>query len=255
MTGEYLPLSGGTVSGDVEIKGMFNISSENNFYIGEKNLAEILDELKIDKNDYTAFEVFPTSAVISAGTVDNQAEVGDLLGIENYKGTTDDKGNYLTYSVDVPAQMECVIDIRQHTNSESTLIIDWGDGIIESKITPTEIDGSETKYKIPHTYTKPGKYIVKVYGDYYQMRSCANGKNSIVSRLFESDLPVSSKLLNMSSFCSNGLPSLRLLRVNIPEYYSFKSLINYSGMFGSCENLLEFINNGSGTFLNTQIGT
>lgn len=238
-------------------KGTFNINPENGlrgFYIGEKNLAEILD---INKYDYTAFEVFPTDKVISAGTVDNQNGVGDLLGIDNYKGTTDDKGNYLTYSVDVPAQMDCALDIRSSNVPNAKVIIDWGDDTLDEQYIYDENKtlNEEIKYRPIHTYTEPGKYTVKVYGDYYQMRSCANSKNSIVSRLFESDLPISSKLLNMSSFCSNGLPSLRLLRVNIPEYYNFKSLINYSGMFGSCENLLEFINNGSGTFLNTQIGT
>ena len=153
--------------------------------------------------------------------------------------------------------MECSLDIRSSNVPNAKVIIDWGDDTLdEYDIYDETLNiGVEIKYRPIHTYAESGKYIVKIYGDYFQMRSCANGKNSIVSRLFESDLPISSKLLNMSSFCSNNLPSLRLLKVNIPEYYNFKSLINYSGMFGSCENLLEFINNGSGTFLNTQMGT
>jgi hypothetical protein len=136
ITGDYLPLSGGTVTGDVEIKGKFNINSENGlngFYIGEKNLAEIIDELKINKNDYTAFEVFPTDKDIPAGTIDNQEGVGNLLSIDNYKGILpDDHVSEYKYTDKVLSSMTHIFTLGGFSKdlADLDIVIDWGDEII-----------------------------------------------------------------------------------------------------------------------------
>ena len=135
---------------------------------------DLSDTKLLDLTDYTAFEVYPTNAVISAGTTD------EVTG--------------LTYTHDVPADMTHTFQVRSCTpQATCDVVIDWGDGATSSvaKKEYTAYDTSElasdteVAYQFQHTYSTPGRYIVKILGrDYFGFRALDNnaGTRSIMSR-------------------------------------------------------------------------
>ena len=107
------------------------------FYINDE-WKKITEQLV---NDYTAFEVYPTNTVISAGTTD--AATG------------------LTYTHDVPADMTHTFQVRSCTpQATCDVVIDWGDGATSSvaKKEYTAYDTSElasdteVTYQFQHTF-------------------------------------------------------------------------------------------------------
>jgi hypothetical protein len=174
----------------------------------------------IDPNDYTAFEVQPTDTVIPAGTVD------DITGF--------------TYTYEVPAQMTAKFNVRTTASLEDMdVIVDWGDGSkqILKDGEYAEVSSSGYTYTMAHTYTTPGKYIVKIYGkQYFALSTSPFTDNSLVSRCLDSDLPVASHLTNLSSLCTN---SKRLLKVDVPFSKIMFRIINTSSMFARCYNLVQ----------------
>ena len=67
---------------------------------------DLSDTKLLDLTDYTAFEVYPTNAVISAGTTD------EVTG--------------LTYTYDVPADMTHTFQVRSSTPEDTCdVVIDW----------------------------------------------------------------------------------------------------------------------------------
>lgn len=191
-------------------------------------------------NDYSAFEVFPTDKVIPAGTLDDQEHIGKLFNIENYKGTIIDN-NTAVYTKEVPIQMGCCFDVRSLSKNHGLITIDWGDGNINTSADNSEFitrseDEAGYKYLFSHEYNKAGKYIVKIYGDCYQIRSYG-GKytNSIVSRAFDADLPIGKNIRNLSSGCAKNY---RLLAINVPDYYEC-NVTNIVSLFSQCYNLLD----------------
>ena len=175
------------------------------------------EEILQYNKDYTAVEVYPTNATIPAGTVD------EVTG--------------LTYKFAVPANMKAQFKLRTICElSESDIIVDWGDGsrtdIKEVPAADTAWDGNELNVNISHTYTEPGRYIVKFFGKkYFGFGSV----ETIVSRVFASDLPVAKHLNCLGNFAYG---SKRLLSVDIPSYILSAGLYNLNAMFNNNVNLV-----------------
>lgn len=223
-------------------------------------------------NDYTAFEVFATNKVIPAGTIDDQAGVGDLLGIEGYVGTTIEEDGVVkpaVYSREVPIGMIHQFLLRGSTPKEDQdVVVDWGDGETDSlknvvpdsaKLTEIDEDTGEatspyasssypTVYCMTHEYAKPGKYIVRIFGSTYQHiqydeeakdeNGTKVGKDrNLICRIFDADLPIRSDITNLDHLCTYAY---RLLNVNIGGAAAkvFMNAFNLSSIFSYCENLL-----------------
>ena len=298
----------------------------NNDTINEENLSKlptgqavssyISEQINSIKkhvvDDYTAFEVFPTSAVISAGTKSDVVmvgypysngdtyNVGDIVLMpsqekvytailsselvvpgeteewENYwrEGSINGDDYYLTYAADVPQCNEITLSFYSYKRHKEDVdvVIDWGDGsttIVKDDPAISFIDyqddinGQDTwkysaftayhEYKVEDPNNSEeyvpahGKFIVKIFGqDYFMVRDAAySSVNSIISRVFDRDLPIASCLRNTSSMCR----SKRLLKLSIPYEYDFKNLCNISNMFYGCINLKSF-SLDDGTILN-----
>lgn len=199
------------------------------FYINDE-WKKITEQLV---NDYTAFEVYPTNAVISAGTTD--AVTG------------------LTYTHDVPADMTHTFKVRSCTpQATCDVVIDWGDGATSSvaKKEYTAYDTSElasdteVTYQFQHTYSTPGRYIVKILGrDYFGFRALDNYAEvrSIMSRCLDYDLPIASCVTNLAHAFSC---TYKLLKVKIATVNNLYSRINnaaqafaYNVNLVSCTNM------------------
>ena len=191
---------------------------------------DLSDTKLLDLTDYTAFEVYPTNAVISAGTTD------EVTG--------------LTYTHDVPADMTHTFQVRSSTPEDTCdVVIDWGDGT-SSSVSKKEytaydtselVSDTEVNYQFQHTYSTPGRYIVKIFGhDYFGFRAL-NGTRSIVSRCLDYDLPIASCVTNLSRAFSR---TDKLLKVKIATANNLYSRINnasyafaYNVNLVSCTNM------------------
>lgn len=121
---------------DAYMKKLEKIQLKNLFlssYVSDSNqisnyINDVINDLTIDKNNYTAFEVFPTDKVIPAGTKDTKADLSNLfpeISSSNCLFTN------IEYSEDVPDGMTQCFEF--YVNSEITkdkcdIVIDWGDG-------------------------------------------------------------------------------------------------------------------------------
>lgn len=105
----------------------------------------------------------------------------------------------------------------------------------------------EYEYQLRHTYTTPGKYIVRIFGKKYHLiythlETAKSGSDisnilgkSLVSRVFDLDLPIASCVTTITSLAR---ASLKLLRIKAPAYqYNFGNIINASLAFRDCYNL------------------
>lgn len=234
--------------------GIRSVYIKNNYNYVDVNLSQvstnpvqnkvIFDELskKLNQvdcykaiNEYSAFELYATNSVISAGTIDEKT------GLE--------------YKVNVPAGMIHVFEIRsQHYQHEQNIVIDWGDGSVdEVRTAPTKAEStvgntngiyysdmdSEKQCSIfcTHKYTMPGRYIAKIWGNTYWGLRCAVANKNIISRVFDNDLPTYSGCYNFSRLCYN---SLKLQQVITPKYHNaIRSIANTTDTFGGCKNLLK----------------
>ena len=198
----------------------------------------IPSETAIDKDNYTSFEVYATNEVINAGTVDT------------------DTG--LTYNENVPAGMTHEFTLRSDNKKDSNDVkIDWGDGNItelknldDSNIDiEGDKDTEEVNYHLSHTYSNPGKYVIKVTGRNYWGVKNGDNESNILSRVFDSDLPIASFVCNIAYMCRG---SMKLLGVNIPTGQNFFSnIVNASGLFRDCKNLI-YLNNFETKFVITR---
>ena len=217
-------------------------------FIDSTILSNILQEYN---QDYTAVEVFPTSADILSDTPSN------IFGFTN-ENTQEE----LKYTNTVTSCMTATFVLRSvWPLSGSDVIIDWGDKSEKTSIAqlvsgksfkeissfveydPNAIakDYNEANIKVEHTYNTQGKYIVKFYGKkYFGFASKINGTaiETIVSRVFDYDLPIA-KHLN----CLNNIAyaSKRLLKVEIPSYFMSTGLYNINAMFNHNINLISVI--------------
>lgn len=181
----------------------------------------------------TKFEVMPTDRLIPAGHIDEQTK--------------------LPYLVTVKPQMRAVVSLRSNVEqAKSDLVIQWGDGtsttVASSKppktATPASDCVSYTLYEegnppeywvdVYHTYKKPGRYIVEIHGTkYFALGN--NGAESLMSRVFDKDLPIAQHVTNICSWAA-GAP--RLQAVDIPKDYALPEVDNATSLFRGNVNLL-----------------
>ena len=183
--------------------------------------AERKEEILNYTRDYTAFEVYPTSAVIPAGATDA------VTGLE--------------YKYDVAAEMTATFII--HTTcptAESDIIVDWGDGnrtfIKDVPPEDTKIDGNELEVTVRHTYAESDRFIVKFFGTkYFGFQKLPSGVISIVSRAFASDLPIAK---HISCTCWMVCNSDRIQRIDVPTYMLTQGKWNMACTIRNNPNLL-----------------
>jgi hypothetical protein len=144
-----------------------------------------------------------------------------------------------------------------HNPEECDVVIDWGDGVVESIKEGKYIANTPGKaYELEHDYAESmtadiQKFIVKIYGkNYYTFRhnnsittvkdkfsipSVVETSYNLISRIFDKDLPIASHISNFASMCYGAL---RLLEVNIPHSTKYiTSGFNFSSLFQYCSNL------------------
>lgn len=135
-------------------------------------------------------------------------------------------------------------DIAKQNND---VVVDWGDGsttaladLSDSSIEDKdwETDG-ELIYSLAHTYKTAGRYIVAIHGKDYWGLNHASETTSILSRIFDKDLPLASCVTNLAS----GARSNRLLKVHFPTGLDlFTKIHNASSLFLDCRNLVSVTN-------------
>ena len=161
--------------------------------------------------DFTALEVLANDTQIPAGAT-------EYLGIGLAVGGTG-------LAVAIPAGMTHAMKFK---TLGGQVIVDWGDGTITTE-DDTEPDGSLT---LEHTYSVPGKYLVKVYGGFSRIQT-VSGKN-LVHRVLDFDLPIAKTHTNLQEFAQNAL---RLVAVNFNDQMMASHIGNLIRTFSGCKNL------------------
>ena len=187
---------------------------------GELDLSNsVKSKLDQIQTDYTAFEVYATDAIIPANE---------------------------TYAVDVPAGMTETFKVRSdNPQNDNDVVVDWGDNTrtLITELTAENInlvadaDTEEISFIFSHTYTTPGKYIVKILGkNYWGLQHTTGSTTNIICRILDYDLPIASCVQNISGFCQNNY---KLVGVNVPTGQQFFTNIhNASMIFANCKNLV-----------------
>ena len=110
-------------------------------------------------------------------------------------------------------------------------------------VVATPSDPKEWEYTVGHTYSQPGKYIVKIYGNTYysfchiRKDTSRNDQdfNNLTCRIFEEDLPIASHISNMAACFTTAH---RLLNVVINKYAPvWERCSNFYQTFRFCSNL------------------
>lgn len=161
--------------------------------------------------DFTALEVLANDTQIPAGAT-------EYLGTGLAVGGTG-------LAVAIPAGMTHAMKFK---TLGGQVIVDWGDGTITTE-DDTEPDGSLT---LEHTYSVPGKYLVKVYGGFSRIQT-VSGKN-LVHRVLDFDLPIAKTHTNLQEFAQNAL---RLVAVNFNDQMMASHIGNLIRTFSGCKNL------------------
>lgn len=229
--------------------GFYGIVEENNtvyhwngkvWVIGFPNI--------VHEESYTAFEVYAHDKEIPFGYCE---ELGGYISY--YKMTTSSKTgvNNPAGVTGIAPQMTHKFLLRGNTPQEKQdVVVDWGDGTIDNlkEIVPTNlvderyISSSYTiVYGMSHTYQKPGKYIVKIFGTTYQHiqydEEADDGDDcNLICRVFDHDLPIAPHLNNFDAFCKYAI---MLTKVNVGRASSgrFLEARNCSDCFSYCYNL------------------
>ena len=175
-------------------------------------------------SDYSAFEVMPNKVLIPAGTVD------DLTG--------------LTFNSEIAACTIHKMTLRSAQEpNDCDVIIDWGDGVIESIKAGNYVSHSTGKsYELSHDYTgamtsNVQRFVVKIYGkNYYTFRHNSYKANNLISRIFDADLPIAGFITNFSSMVFGAS---RILQIKFPHSTApFSSVWNWSSCFNECANVV-----------------
>ena len=230
MLADTKPGQYGTVqdaSGDPQFttapKGMVVYERKNDEWILSYGMHEIIchDVYR----DYSAFEVYAHDQRIEAGSLDGTVH-------SKYIGKP---GDVITRAV-LPS-MTHAFKIRTLTPPDKqNVLVDWGDGITTrlSDVIPTGT--SEYRYEVSHTYEKVGTYIVKIFGTTYFSFMGSNDPNtSLISRVFDYDLPLASHIWNMSS---GFMHNQRLLHVDMYSHRAATQIRHWDNAFTSCINLI-----------------
>ena len=201
--------------------------------------ASIDDKLAIKgETDYTAFEIYPNSKTIEAGTHENLGTI-----------TTAVRNQVAFY-------FNMVSDKAQ---SDLDVIIDWGDGYLVNIRTLTATTYAEASkaghytwmtttttatgysYQIFHNYSKVDQRLtVKIYGKTYSninfnTVAINNNANNLICRVFDEDLPIASHLKDFSGMC---MYAKRLVYVNLQFIVMNMHRYNMSNLFTGCPNII-----------------
>lgn len=189
-----------------------------------------------DKNYYTAFELYPNSEVIPVG---EHVDLG-------------------TISAEIAANTIHKFEIRTMDVDylQSDIVVDWGDGTIESVKNQNYIESDiseedgEGDYTFSHDYAEAlnaasvtgKKFIIKIYGKrYYNIRyNLSNKWSNLICRVIDYDLPLAPHYKNLASICDHAY---RLTSVSFEtiKYGYYESLYD---AFKFCNNLTKAIGFG-----------
>lgn len=175
---------------------------------------------QFDDTYYSAFEVMPNKVEIPAND---------------------------EYKVAIPACTIHKFTLRSsQLSGECDVIIDWGDGTVES-ISGGNFDSATPgkSYELSHDYANSmsediEKFIVKIYGkDYYTFRNNSYKDNNLICRIFDKDLPIASHIGNFASMCFGAT---RLLNVTIPHSTKYvTTAFNFSSVFEGAKNVISIM--------------
>lgn len=112
---------------------------------------------------------------------------------------------------------------------------------------------SKDQYEVVilHTYTKPGKYKVRIYSDkvykiYGGIKDNSKFKGyNIISRVFDRNQHISSHLTNVSSLLQNDY---KILSVTPRKYVEDHNIVNWSSTFQGAYNILKVDDGGYSYF-------
>jgi len=187
---------------------------------------EIVPEnITVQTNDYTAFEVYPNETAIAADTEH------PILG-------------HITTAI--PAQMTEKFVLRtNYRYFDSDIIVDWGDGTI-STIRNGDFESEdlsswdrENQYEaaicLSHTYSSERKYTVSIYGrKYFGISHARAPENNLMSRCLDTEFPLAGQVNNLASFARYGC---RLKELCIPTAMDLHNVENVFAMCQGCTNL------------------
>jgi hypothetical protein len=209
-----------------------------------------LRKLNVDLTDYTAFEVLPHTDVISKGSL-----IKDTILAGNVKDSTV-LNSTLKYDVVANTVHNMRIRTSQINYADSDVVIDWGDGTIETvsgqNFIKSSIDetAKEGEYVFEHNYANSlaaenltsKRYIVRIFGkQYYNIGQVSPNPSNLISRCFEIDLPVASHIGNLATFCNNAN---QLVYVNC-ECIKYRKFENCQLLFANATNLVKVIGMGT----------
>lgn len=188
---------------------------------------ELSDIQLLNLIDYTAFEVYAHDTDIPSGLLTTPHL--------NYIGK---EGDELARAI--PASMIETFSIRSQTSQEKQdVIVDWGDGeFIELRnVVPNNLDdGAEFRYTISHTYKNTGTYIIKIFGrNYFGFMTSEDPSTTLLSRIFDEDLPIATWIWNMASAAKNANT---LLHVDMYSHLITINGLSWVRAFTNCQNLI-----------------
>ena len=177
LSTDYLYAEDSNIKADVKIEPIDNGGEK----IATITVNGVATEIS-SRTNCTAIEVFPTNVEIPAGTEDTLEAMKTLMPDIKEEEFTESE---MAYIEKVPANMKLTFNMcSNYEKSKSDMIIDFGDGTVISTKDYTDDPEANPKlevikksdygrwdYKVEYTYSKPGKYIVKVLGkNYYTIR-------------------------------------------------------------------------------------
>ena len=214
-------------------------------------LADTVDALV----PVTAFEVFASETALTTDTT--AAEIPECFIPIIFKKAKSDLTAAELASKPVKNNIvaDCTHAFELSTTArdgECDVTIDWGDGTttdLRGTVAVDTVNGpvfyrgqyadGTLLFRIRHTYAAEGVYKIQVFGrQYWRINNSVTGYNSLVCRVFDSDLPIAPNFVNLSSFCNTAR---RLFHVdNAYNCPGIRHLYdNSSGVFSNCFNLMD----------------
>lgn len=208
--------------------------------------------IKVDStgsSDYSSFYVWANGITVPTGKVsemseDIQAELVKVYGrrVKNVS-VAEEIAPGMTHSfsfrtIVIPEDLDIVVDWGDGT--KTTLVDEKWDDSNHTFYHPYD-DIDEHDYKVTHTYSAAGKYLVKILGrQYFGYRHAK--ENNLVSHPFAAGAHIASFIKNMASTYEN---SNRMLVLDVSYLYPIRDVGNMAGTFQDCKNLHTLISLGS----------
>lgn len=272
------------IGGDQVLNGhkTFSDISTNTLQIGTGKLYKNGDGLSItgviDSEDETSVvtKKYVSSLLDTKDTYLSES-ILDTLGMktcyqvrcnkENIKAFTISNINGIRYECEVPAGHIEVLKLRSSQKRDNmNVIVSWGDGTSttikntipkdkksvgkEESLYIEECDNdNEISYYLTHIYPNDTSiYKVSIYGNsYWGVHHDSNYPN-LLCKVFDSNLPICNCV---RSVCDIAINALSLQEINLPAYYDFANVENFSGAFKNCLNLKRVSGFKKYIFLNT----